>query len=72
MQDAQPFRADSDTHSHDSFCTETELQSNSVKSFEIGLQMESKIEIIKIQAPGAVLEPSGDPLGRLGVCGGAS
>ena len=36
--------------------------------------MESKIdhETIKIQAPGAVLEPSGDPLGRLGVSGSAS
>ena len=36
--------------------------------------MESKIdpETIKIQAPGAVLEPSGDPLGGLGVSGGAS
>ena len=47
---------------------------NCVKSFEIDLQMESKIEseTIKIQAPGAVLEPSGDPLGRLGVSGGAS
>ena len=34
--------------------------------------MESKIdpETIKIQAPGAVLEPSGDPLGGLGVSGG--
>ena len=33
--------------------------------------MESKIdpETIKIQAPGAVLEPSGDPLGGLGVSG---
>ena len=74
MQDAQPFRGDSDKHSHDSLCTETELQSNCVKSFEIDLQMESKIEheTIKIQAPGAVLEPSGDPLGRLGVSGGAS
>ena len=27
MQDAQPFRGDSDKHSHDSFCTETELHS---------------------------------------------
>ena len=45
-----------------------------VKSFEIDLQMESKIdpETMKIEAPGAVLEPSGDPLGRLGVSGGAS
>ena len=36
--------------------------------------MESKIdpESIKIQAPGAVLEPSGDPLGGLGIFGGAS
>ena len=42
---------------------------NCVKSFEIDLQMESKIdpETIKIQ-----LEPSGDPLGGLGVSGGAS
>ena len=47
---------------------------NCVKSFEIDLQMESKIdsETIKIQAPGAVLEPFGNPLGRLGVTGGAS
>ena len=45
---------------------------NCFKSFEIDLQMESKIdpETIKIQAPGTVLEPSGDPLGRLGVSGG--
>ena len=45
---------------------------NCVKSLEIDLQMESKIdpETIKIQAPGAVLEPSGDPLGGLGVSGG--
>ena len=44
------------------------------ESFEIGLQMKFKIDpkTIKIQAPGAVLEPSGDPLGRLGVSGGAS
>ena len=36
--------------------------------------MESKIDpgTIKIQAPGAVLEASGDPLGGLGVSGGAS
>ena len=36
--------------------------------------MRSKIdpETMKIQAPGAVLEPSGDPLGGLGVSGGAS
>ena len=36
--------------------------------------MKSKLnpETIKIQAPGAVLEPSGDPLGRLGVSGGVS
>ena len=36
--------------------------------------MESKIDpkTIKIQAPGAVLEPSGDPLGGLGVSEGAS
>ena len=27
---------------------------------------------MKIQTPGAVLEPSGDPLGGLGVSGGAS
>ena len=35
---------------------------------------ESKIdpETIEIQAPGAVLEPSADPLGRLGVSGGTS
>ena len=47
---------------------------NCVKSFEIDLHMESNIdpETIKIQAPGTVLEPSGDPLGRLGVSGGAS
>ena len=45
-----------------------------VKSFEIDLQIDSKSdpETIKIQAPGAVLEPSGDSLGRLGVSGGAS
>ena len=29
-------------------------------------------ETMKIQGPGAVLEPFGDPLGRLGVSGGAS
>ena len=29
-------------------------------------------ETMKIQAPGAVLEPSGDPLDGLGVSGGAS
>ena len=36
--------------------------------------MRSKIdpETMQIQAPGAVLEPSGDPLGGLGVSGGAS
>ena len=47
---------------------------NCVKSFEIDLQIESKIdpETIKIQVPGTVLEPSGDPLGRLGVSGSAS
>ena len=47
---------------------------NCVKSFEIDLQMEFKIdpETMKIQAPGAVLEPSGDPLDDLGVSGGAS
>ena len=44
------------------------------KSFEIGLQMEPEIdpETIKNQAPGAVVEPSVEPLGRLGVSGGAS
>ena len=42
---------------------------NCVEFFEIDLQMESKIdpETMKIQAPRAVLEPSGDPLGDLGV-----
>ena len=38
------------------------------------LKMRSKIdpETMKIQAPGAALEPSGDPLGGLGVSWGAS
>ena len=47
---------------------------NCVKPFETDLQIESKIdpETIKIHAPGTVLEPSGDRLGRLGVSGGAS
>ena len=37
-------------------------------------KMRSKIdpETMKIQAPGVVLELSGDPLGGLGVSGGAS
>ena len=75
MQDAQPFRGDSDKHSHDSFCTRRQNYNQIASNpFEINLQMESKIdpETIKIQAPGAVLEPSGDPLGGLGVSGGAS
>ena len=47
---------------------------NCIKSFEIDLQMESKIdpETIEIEALGAVLEPSGDSLGRLGMSGSAS
>ena len=53
MQDAQPFRGDSDKHSHDSFCTETELQLKlrQILSDRFTNGVQNRFETIKIQAP---------------------